>query len=438
MLRAAGTIERAHGSAHCRRLVDLGSGLCATAAGRAVAQALQLAVGPVLAPLHQVPLPVADPETVMAALLKPSPPATGRTAGVFDVRLRMHPTPEQGDADGEPLASVVREVGRDQAADGVLVTWHEPGREPENLFAAGACVTQSATERDMMIAARGAAAGDTGQPVRWAPQGDEAETTGLLTTRVPAEGGVMMVTSVFRLVSHATRRNAREAAMRSLPMVQAFFRLWASRARAVVASRGLKAALDSSDVGTLLVDGDGRLVFVNKAAERILARDNGLRRAGALLSGTRLADTMRLQAAIEHVINGTASAFTGAPVVALHRKGCRPLLAAVVAADGHAADGEGIAAIVHVFDPEQEIAPLLDPVCRLYGLSPVEGRLATLLAGGATLAGAAKAMAVQEQTARSYLKQVFLKTDTNRQAELVWLMLNSAVRTAPGSRMSFL
>ena len=363
-----------------------------------------------------------------------------RNIGPFDVRLRnMAPPPEAAEGDAGPLASIVREVSRDQAADGILVTWHEAGREPATLFAMGACEPRSAMERDMIVAARGAAAtGDIGQPVRWAPQGEEAETTGLLTTRIPAEDGVMTVTSVFRLISHATRRNARDAAMRSLPMVQAFFRLWASRARAVIASRGLKAALDSSDVGTLLVDREGKLVFVNKAAERMLARNNGLRRSGALLSGTRLADTMRLQAAIEHVIHGATAAFADAPVVALHRKGSRPMLAAVVAADGHAAEGDGVAAIVHVFDPEQEIEPLLDPVCRLYGLSPVEGRLATLLAGGATLAGAAKSMAVQEQTARSYLKQVFLKTDTNRQAELVWLMLNSAVRAAPGSRMSFL
>jgi DNA-binding CsgD family transcriptional regulator len=46
-------------------------------------------------------------------------------------------------------------------------------------------------------------------------------------------------------------------------------------------------------------------------------------------------------------------------------------------------------------------------------------------------------MHVTEQTARSYLKQIFVKTETNRQAELVRLMLTSSVRTAPHSRASF-
>lgn len=375
----------------------------------------------------------------MVALLKPIVSVPIRATAAFDVRLRSAaPALQVVDDDAEPLASVAREVGREQNADGVLVTWHETGREPTFLFATGACEPQSAIERDMIVAAASAAGSDNGLPVRWAAQGDEATTTALLTTRIPSDDGVITVTSVFRLISHATRRTARDAAIHSLPMVQAFFRLWSLRARAVVTSRGLTAALDSSDVGTVLIDRQGHIQFVNKAAERIVARNNGLRRAGPLLSGTRLGDTMRLQAAIEHVIHGTTSSLAGAPVVALHRKGSRPLLAAIVAADNRAEAHDGVAAIVHVFDPDQEIEPLLDPVCRLYGLSPVEGRLATLLAGGATIADAARAMVIQEQTARSYLKQVFLKTDTNRQAELVWLMLKSAVRTAPGCRTTFL
>ena len=374
----------------------------------------------------------------MAALLKSVPAPATRQSEPTEAWSRDIALPrDEGDAD-EPLASVAREVRRDQAADGILVAWHEAGRETAALFGTGACEPQSAMERDMLVAANEAATAEGDQPVRWAPQGAEPETTGLLTTRIVADHGVVTVTSVFRLISHTTRRHAREAAVKSLPMVQAFFRLWASRAKTLVVSRGLTAALDSSDVATLLVDRNGRLGFVNRAAERILARNNGLRRAGELLSGTRLADTMRLQAAIEHVVHGTSSGVSGAPVVALHRKGARPLLAAVVAVDRKATDDDGAAAIVHVFDPEQDIESLLDPVCRLYGLSPVEGRLATLLAGGAQLADAARTMAIQEQTARSYLKQIFLKTDTNRQAELVWLMLKSAVRTAPGCRTSFL
>lgn len=349
--------------------------------------------------------------------------------------FRVHRAAAQrGVVADEPVAAVALQVGRDLAADGVLVTWHADGQDPAFLFASGACEPQSDAERDMLVAACDAAAADQTPAVRWAPQSDDDANTGLLTTRIPADRGVVTVTGLFRLLSGSTRRTARETAIRSLPMVQAFFRLWSTSARSLIANRGLTAALNSSDVATLLVDAAGRCVFANVAAERILASDNGLRRAGALLGGSRLADTMRLQAAIEHVAHAGGAAATAVPVVALHRKGDhRPLLVAVVATERPATDDDAVAAVVHVFDPDQNMELLLGPVCKLYGLSAGEARLAALLAGGMVLADAAKAMRVQEQTARSYLKQVFLKTDTNRQAELVWLMLKSAVRTAPGS-----
>jgi DNA-binding CsgD family transcriptional regulator len=51
-----------------------------------------------------------------------------------------------------------------------------------------------------------------------------------------------------------------------------------------------------------------------------------------------------------------------------------------------------------------------------------------MLAIGKSLQEAAEAMRIKDQTARSYLKQIFLKTDTKRQAELVRLMLTSHLR----------
>src|SRR5690606_12803303 len=45
-----------------------------------------------------------------------------------------------------------------------------------------------------------------------------------------------------------------------------------------------------------------------------------------------------------------------------------------------------------------------------------------------TLSKAAERLDLQEQTARTYLKHIFEKTDTHRQAQLVELMLKSAVR----------
>ncbi|MHA6723950.1 helix-turn-helix transcriptional regulator [Sphingomonas sp. RS2018] len=341
--------------------------------------------------------------------------------------------PDSADDTYEPMAGMIRELGRALTADGVLVTWHADDAPPAFLFASGACEPHSDVEREMIAAACDVAADGRADPVHWMAAGTGAEgSVAVLTTRMAAGEGVVTLTTFFRRLGGTARTGARDVAARMLPMVQGFFRIWSSRARALAANQGLAAALNSSAVATLIVDSTGRLIFANTVAEHLLASNDGLRRAGAMLSGTRLADTIRLHASIEHVIHAADAGSTPCPVLALNRRSGRPLLAAVLPAPTAGGASGNAAAVVHVFDPDHDLEPLLTPVCRLYGLSPVETRLASLLARGMALGDAAKAMHVQEQTARSYLKSVFLKTDTNRQAQLVWLMLKSAVLTAPG------
>jgi DNA-binding CsgD family transcriptional regulator len=59
-----------------------------------------------------------------------------------------------------------------------------------------------------------------------------------------------------------------------------------------------------------------------------------------------------------------------------------------------------------------------------FGLSKAEARLALYLAAGASLASMAEAFDVKLTTIRSQLQQVFSKTGTSRQAELVALLLS--------------
>jgi DNA-binding CsgD family transcriptional regulator len=63
--------------------------------------------------------------------------------------------------------------------------------------------------------------------------------------------------------------------------------------------------------------------------------------------------------------------------------------------------------------------PQADSLETRFGLSPAEARLAALLFAGASLRSCAQALSIKYETARSYLKSVFQKTGTHRQAELV-------------------
>ena len=62
-----------------------------------------------------------------------------------------------------------------------------------------------------------------------------------------------------------------------------------------------------------------------------------------------------------------------------------------------------------------------------YGLTPAESRLALRLTTGEALRAAASALDINYETARTMLKRVFEKTGTHRQAELVIVILNTAV-----------
>ena len=58
-----------------------------------------------------------------------------------------------------------------------------------------------------------------------------------------------------------------------------------------------------------------------------------------------------------------------------------------------------------------------------YGCTAQESALADALAHGSTLAQTAVSLGISVHTARTHLKRVFRKTGTNRQAELVRLIL---------------
>lgn len=67
---------------------------------------------------------------------------------------------------------------------------------------------------------------------------------------------------------------------------------------------------------------------------------------------------------------------------------------------------------------------LLNPklLTDIFAMTPAEARLAACIGTGVSLEAAADSLSVSKETARSQLKQVFAKTDTHRQAELVALL----------------
>jgi DNA-binding CsgD family transcriptional regulator len=81
------------------------------------------------------------------------------------------------------------------------------------------------------------------------------------------------------------------------------------------------------------------------------------------------------------------------------------------------------AVIVRDTESQTEIRPEL--LQQLYGLTRAEARVVTELARGKRLTEVAQTLNVSVNTVRNQLKQAFAKTSTNRQADLVSLVLTS-------------
>ena len=72
------------------------------------------------------------------------------------------------------------------------------------------------------------------------------------------------------------------------------------------------------------------------------------------------------------------------------------------------------------------LAPPIDSsmLYAVFGLSPAECRIATLLAEGLSLKQIAEVQGTQHDTVRKQLRSIYQKTATNRQPELIRLLLH--------------
>ncbi|WP_428969769.1 helix-turn-helix transcriptional regulator [Sphingomonas sp. Xoc002] len=78
--------------------------------------------------------------------------------------------------------------------------------------------------------------------------------------------------------------------------------------------------------------------------------------------------------------------------------------------------------MVTVVDPATMPPSLARRWQRAYGLTPREMELAERMVAGQSLETAADHLAITKGTARVHLRQLFAKTDLNRQAELIRLL----------------
>lgn len=332
---------------------------------------------------------------------------------------------------------MVREIARQCGTVELVAVWHVGDEEPHVLGSIRSASVSCTGIAPWSALPRGdrftfATLAEQSFRFRWNGAG--------FTMMLPLSTGALEITGTIATADKVRKQACQNALERLHPFIAALFEQWLLTRNAIGRMVHFSQAVESSGIATILLSDHAEIIHANRAAKAILDEQDGLRRCEDRLVCTHYADTQRLQAAMDHFrFSDTAATRSFNPVLAIARAKRRALMMALTAARPGAISGaDELGAVAYVFDPDQDMTGILQPACRLHGLSNSETRLTCALVDGQSLKAAAQSMALQEQTARSYLKQIFGKTGTARQAELVQLMLKSAIRIAAGNRFEVL
>ncbi len=187
---------------------------------------------------------------------------------------------------------------------------------------------------------------------------------------------------------------------------------------------GLADALDLCPSAMFLLHEDARILHANAAAERLLSSGAALCAAGGRLCADELEATQSLAALVARA--GAADwEQRSAGSLALRAKGRRlPLTvtAAPLRLEQVSVFAPGSAVLVCVTDPVADAVQPEAKLAEVFALTAAETRLAIALSEGLTLREASLRHGISVNTARVQLSNIFAKTNTHRQADLIRLM----------------
>jgi DNA-binding CsgD family transcriptional regulator/PAS domain-containing protein len=189
----------------------------------------------------------------------------------------------------------------------------------------------------------------------------------------------------------------------------------------------LEKTLDGLVAGVFLTARDGRVVYMNAAAERQIKTGNSVRIMNNRISPTDPAARAALSKAIDDASRDDTDMDEHS--LAIPDMGGAGYIATLLPVDRGQRRSvlAPFAASVAVFMQDSAQAPLMpgEAFARLYKLTGAELRVLQALAQGLGGKEAADMLGVSEATVRTHLQHIFSKTGTLRQSDLLRLLQNS-------------
>lgn len=185
--------------------------------------------------------------------------------------------------------------------------------------------------------------------------------------------------------------------------------------------------LERLSVGVILLDETVQVTYMNPAAHRFVDRGDGLAVVNGQLTASLGTDAIQLS----RLLGQTADATTrvqdcSSGSMAITRcNGSVPYHLTAMPVPGRdvfAVGRKHTAVIVLVSERGSSLQASIDTVAGAFGLSPAEARLLHALVEGRPLKKAAGELGIALNTAHSQLSNIFRKTDTHRQIDLLNLV----------------
>jgi len=209
-------------------------------------------------------------------------------------------------------------------------------------------------------------------------------------------------------------------------------------------NQSFQQAIEQLSFAILVLDSNSRVQYLTSMADRILSANDGLHiKARKLQAGDAEQDALLQQAITRTIQDGAAridevnglhrlDGASAVPRIISHAeailitrsKSRKPLPVIVVPFHGQTNTTGYPTALVFLNDPDIPPRPRARILHTLYGLSPLQVKLADLLLAGFSVKEAAKHLRVTESSARFHLKIIYRKTGVASQVGLVRLLLH--------------
>jgi len=187
----------------------------------------------------------------------------------------------------------------------------------------------------------------------------------------------------------------------------------------------LEAAFKAIAWAALVVDGAGAVRHANSAAESLLRRGEGVTVRNGKLRFTNPGAQARFVNSVRSAV--AEAGHSSADLIRLGGRTGELMVAPLRPHHPCAGQWQMPLALVIMNSGEADANAIAWRLGQVYGLTPAEARVVSLLALGKNLREIGLATATTEPTLRTHLRSAFSKTNTRRQAELVAVALRGSV-----------